>query len=232
MTPDPFEKQPLRKSAAVSLRPKDAATLLLVDRSGETPRVLMGRRGGGHVFMPDVFVFPGGRRDRSDAAMPFQTDLHPQVLERLASTADAVSVRRARGIAMAAIRELHEETGLVIGQLERTAQSMRLSANLQSLRYVARAITPPGNVRRFDTRFFLTFCRRGGNRSHGDPKLRRVAGSAMAGYGRRDEPENAPDHPDHLDDVKKLMSADPSLPFGSAGPFYYLRHGRLQRGSI
>lgn len=232
MTPDPFEKQPLRKSAAVSLRPKDAATLLLVDRSGETPRVLMGRRGGGHVFMPDVFVFPGGRRDRSDAAMPFQTDLHPQVLERLASTADAVSVRRARGIAMAAIRELHEETGLVIGQLEPTAQSMRLSANLQSLRYVARAITPPGNVRRFDTRFFLTFVDEAGidaTAIRNSDELQDLQWVAMDAVTNLKMP---PITRTILDDVKKLMFADPSLPFGSAGPFYYLRHGRLQRGSI
>lgn len=232
MTPDPFEKQPLRNPAAVSLRPKDAATLLLVDRSGETPRVLMGRRGGGHVFMPDVFVFPGGRRDRSDAALPFQTDLHPQVLERLASTADAVSVRRARGIAMAAIRELHEETGLVIGQWERTAQSIRLSANLQSLRYVARAITPPGNVRRFDTRFFLTFVDEAGidpTAIRNSDELQDLQWLAMdAGTNLKMPPITRT----ILDDVKKLMSADPSLPFGSAGPFYYLRHGRLQRGSI
>lgn len=232
MTPDPFEKQPPRNPAAVSLRPKDAATLLLVDRSGETPRVLMGRRGGGHVFMPDVFVFPGGRRDRSDAALPFQTDLHPQVLERLASTADAVSVRRARGIAMAAIRELHEETGLVIGQLEPTAQSMRLSANLQSLRYVARAITPPGNVRRFDTRFFLTFVDEAGidpTAIRNSDELQDLQWLAMDAVTNLKMP---PITRTILDDVKKLMSTDPSLPFGSAGPFYYLRHGRLQRGSI
>ena len=41
--------------------PRDAATLMLVDRSGPVPTVLLGRRHHGHKFMPGQFVFPGGR---------------------------------------------------------------------------------------------------------------------------------------------------------------------------
>ncbi|SMD05822.1 NUDIX hydrolase [Rhizobium sp. RU36D] len=232
MTPNPFEQRPKREAGAVNLRPKDAATLLLVDRSGSSARVLVGRRGGGHVFMPDLFVFPGGRRDRTDSALPFDTDLHPEVLDRLASAGDAASVRRARGIAMAAVRELHEETGLTIGRLEPCEPSSRLCASLSSLRYVARAITPPGNVRRFDTRFFLTFVDEVGV----DPASVRSSDELQDLQWVDMDAATALKMPPItrtiLDDVKKLMSADPSLPFGSAGPFYYLRHGRLQRGSI
>ncbi|MGB8186236.1 MAG: NUDIX hydrolase, partial [Pseudolabrys sp.] len=39
--------------------PRDAATLMLIDRSGPAPRVLLGRRHAGHKFMPGKFVFPG-----------------------------------------------------------------------------------------------------------------------------------------------------------------------------
>ena len=41
--------------------PRDAATIMLIDRAGVTPKVLLGRRHAGHKFMPGKFVFPGGR---------------------------------------------------------------------------------------------------------------------------------------------------------------------------
>jgi len=53
-----------------SPRPKDAATLILV-RPGKTGvEVLMGKRSGRHSFMPDKYVFPGGRVDPSDGRVP------------------------------------------------------------------------------------------------------------------------------------------------------------------
>ena len=51
-------------------RPKDAATLILVDRSADTPRVLVGKRHDKVVFMPGKFVFPGGRVDKTDNRVP------------------------------------------------------------------------------------------------------------------------------------------------------------------
>ena len=47
-----------------SPRPRDAATLILVRRDQAQPRVLMGKRSGRHDFMPDKYVFPGGRVTR------------------------------------------------------------------------------------------------------------------------------------------------------------------------
>ena len=41
-------------------RPKDAATLILIDRSGGKPKVLVGKRHDKVVFMPGKYVFPGG----------------------------------------------------------------------------------------------------------------------------------------------------------------------------
>ena len=52
------------------VRPKDAATLILVDRGGQVPKVLLGKRHQGHKFMPGKFVFPGGRVDPADRRMP------------------------------------------------------------------------------------------------------------------------------------------------------------------
>ena len=52
------------------VRPKDAATLILVDRSGPAPKVLLGKRHARHKFMPGRYVFPGGRVDPDDRLMP------------------------------------------------------------------------------------------------------------------------------------------------------------------
>ena len=55
------------------IRPKDAATLILVDRSGPVPKVLLGKRHARLKFMPGKFVFPGGGLDPTDKAMPVAT---------------------------------------------------------------------------------------------------------------------------------------------------------------
>lgn len=66
----PFAMDTPKHARVAGVTPKDAASLILIDRSNEAPRVLMGRRGSGHVFMPDVYVFPGGKRDARDHALP------------------------------------------------------------------------------------------------------------------------------------------------------------------
>jgi len=146
-----------------SLRPRDAATLLIVRREGPEPRVLMGRRAASHVFMPNKFVFPGGRVDAGDSRIVPPHDLHPEVMKRLRR---GCSENRARALAMAAIRETYEETGLVIG--ERHTPTLRsrsrhwvdflrhdINPRLDVLHLIARAITPPRRNRRFDARFFM-----------------------------------------------------------------------------
>src|ERR1051325_11791196 len=59
-----------RASMAPAPRPRDAATLILIDRSSAVPKVLLGKRHGGHAFMPDKFVFPGGRVEPHDRHVP------------------------------------------------------------------------------------------------------------------------------------------------------------------
>ncbi len=135
-------------------RPRDAATLILVRRDCEQPRILMGRRSGGHDFMPDKWVFPGGRIDRADYRADVLRELQPRVAADLASTARLKrqdGARLARALAQTAVRETFEETGLVIGRLDGRA----VRADLSGLDFVARAITPPARHKRFDARFLL-----------------------------------------------------------------------------
>ena len=146
------------------LRPKDAATLVLVKRDGAEPRVLMGQRHGNMAFMANKYVFPGGRLDPGDMRIPVAIGLKPHVEARAAYGSSAA---RARGLALAAIRETFEETGILVG--ERTAKPPRTRApawkkffahgiapRLDGLELIARAITPPNRTRRFDARFFMT----------------------------------------------------------------------------
>ncbi|MDP3802397.1 NUDIX domain-containing protein [Brevundimonas sp.] len=145
--------------------PKDAATLILTRvRKGEA-EVLMGRRAPGHVFMAAKWVFPGGRVDRSDFNAASANDLAAADLSRLIRE---VPVRRARALALAAVRETFEETGLLLAAPAPVAsvagswrefRAVGALPDLAALSYVARAITPPGRTRRFDARFFMANAR-------------------------------------------------------------------------
>lgn len=123
-------------------RPRDAATLILVRRGRE---VMMGQRAKGHVFMPDKWVFPGGRVDPGDARLPAACELAADT-EALLRAGGQVR-RPPRAFALAAVRETREEAGLVLGDDR--------GPDLSKLQFVARAITPPYRPRRFDARFFL-----------------------------------------------------------------------------
>ncbi len=149
-----------------NVRPRDAASLILVDRSRKAPRVLLGLRHADHRFMPSVFVFPGGRVETCDRAMPVYGTLDADSERRLMAQVQRPSALRARALAAAAIRETFEETGLLLGTTDagspeapagewRAFSEHGVFPNLESLTFVARAITPPRRPKRFDTRFFL-----------------------------------------------------------------------------
>jgi 8-oxo-dGTP pyrophosphatase MutT (NUDIX family) len=146
-----------------AVKPKDAATLILVRDGDDGPRILMGKRAAGHKFMPNKFVFPGGKVDLGDGRLKPPHDLHPAVLKRLSKDC---SESRARALAMAAIRETYEETGLVLGEPDTPTLKTRspqwrdflqygINPRLDTLHFIARAITPPYRNRRFDARFFM-----------------------------------------------------------------------------
>jgi 8-oxo-dGTP pyrophosphatase MutT (NUDIX family) len=163
-TPHPFDPaQDLADAPRASgprQTPRDAATLILV-RGCERPEVLMGRRAPGHVFMASKWVFPGGRIDRSDFTAASASDPHPKTDAALGRE---LLPRRARALMLTAVRETFEETGLLLATPAppmsvagpwREFRAAGALPDLAALRYIARAITPPGRTRRFDARFFL-----------------------------------------------------------------------------
>ena len=146
-------------------RPRDAATLILIDRSQSAPKVLVGKRHDNVVFMPSAFVFPGGRVDSKDNRIPVAAPISSELEARLLQGSPKTTAARARALANTALREACEETGLCIGRKASGAvkglegswapfAEASLLPDPSSLFLIARAITPPGRVKRFDTRFF------------------------------------------------------------------------------
>ncbi len=148
---------------ARSLRPgkwpqrpaRDAASLVILDDSGHEPRILMGRRASGHVFMPGVLVFPGGRVEPRDYRVRPRHDLSAAAVEKIAARSRARRTAAfARALAVAALREAREEAGFLSPSCRPEG-----GADLRRLSFVLRALTPPKRPRRFDTRFFCLRCR-------------------------------------------------------------------------
>ena len=141
---------------------RDAATVIVMRDHAHAPAVLMGQRGANAVFMPKKFVFPGGAVDAADHDVPLIQDVAEPCYSRLT---DDSPPDMQRALAAAAIRELWEETGLILGTPGAwpgpvpdnwnsfAQQGFRPSA--EGLHFVFRALTPPGRPRRFDARFFL-----------------------------------------------------------------------------
>jgi 8-oxo-dGTP pyrophosphatase MutT (NUDIX family) len=161
------------------VRPRPAASLILLRGAGAGLEVLLGRRLSGARFMPDVYVFPGGRVARGDRrAWPderwpderWPDERWPD--ERWLDERPAAAPLPAR-LLRAALRETFEETGLLVGHaapesaaaeaggarpacpVARAYAALVLHPALDRLVYVGRAITPSSSPMRFDTRFFL-----------------------------------------------------------------------------
>ena len=133
------------RDPATLVRP--AASLILASPSANGWRFLMGQRSAAQVFLPGCFVFPGGRMEAQDRPL-VPSPLDERDADRIATVGGTqVTQRIAHRLAACALRETREETGF------------DLAASGISLRYLARAITPPGTVRRYDTRFFIGIVR-------------------------------------------------------------------------
>lgn len=129
--------------------PRAAGSLVLVREASGMPQILLGRRAGRHRFMPDVFVFPGGRLDLQDRSVDPVRPLPAATLAQVTRHTDEVT---ARALAVAAVRETFEETGVVLGHQD----GDRFRPDLGEIEYLGRAITPVRNPIRFHARFFLT----------------------------------------------------------------------------
>ncbi len=141
---------------------RDAATVILLRDRESDPKILMGQRGAQAAFMPNKFVFPGGAVDPDDAHVPLAEPLPEPCKIRLSQETDP---KLCDALVAAAVRELWEETGLILGTSGKwpcpPPAEWESFANAgyrptgAGLRFVFRAITPPGRPRRFDARFFL-----------------------------------------------------------------------------
>jgi 8-oxo-dGTP pyrophosphatase MutT (NUDIX family) len=154
-----------RDQSHPNLKPRDAATLIIVDRSGDVAKVLLGKRHAGLKFMAGKLVFPGGRMEPGDRRMPVASELDTHAGARLMRGVQRPSLAKARALALAAVRETFEETGLLLGKRvdavppvpEGPWQAFAEAGvlpDLAQLHFIVRAITPPRRPRRFDARFF------------------------------------------------------------------------------
>ena len=147
------------------VRPVDAAGLVLIRAGRRGPEVLLGRRHRRLAFLPNVFVFPGGRVDRRDSRPSgFPEAVSPRVADqvRRGGRRDPAAFLRA------ALRETFEESGLLLvqeavgaapppGERDVWRAYRRIGARpaFAAIGYICRAITPTSSSRRYNTRFFL-----------------------------------------------------------------------------
>lgn len=209
-------------------RPRAAASLVIIDQHSDgTARVLMGRRPPAQVFLPNKYVFPGGRVERAD---------HTPVTATDAGTSPS-PLQGVMPYAATAIRETFEETGLIIGQRRAEvmpAQRRRSSAwgpfyangfvpCPGSLTLFARAITPPGRPRRYDTRFFCTLrCHVGATVKQTDGELRDLAWLTID-EARQHDLATITHH--ILDDVERLLARNKIRQI----PLYRQRRNQFER---
>jgi 8-oxo-dGTP pyrophosphatase MutT (NUDIX family) len=155
----------MRDQSFPNLKPRDSATLILLDHAAGEPKVLLGRRHERHRFLPGKFVFPGGRIEPADRLIAAAAALHEQQASKLMLRVRRPSLAKATAFALAAIRETYEETGIMLGV--RSHETMRvppgpweafakagIAPDLSAIHFIARAITPPRRPLRFDSRFF------------------------------------------------------------------------------
>ncbi len=225
-----------------NLRPKDAATLIIIRMIRGKPHVLMGKRHSGHKFLPGKFVFPGGRVDPADSRLKTCDEL-PQIIRNqlLVDMKGRASPARARALALAALRETFEETGILIGQKSLSTTKTRSMAwkaffsygvvpQLRKLNFVARAITPPNRSRRYDTRFFCVSADEIAHEiSAQDNELSDVHWLTFNKTSALDLPLITRVV---LEDLQEKLGSDGTIDSKSPVPFYYMRNGRFQRDII
>ncbi|MGH7119050.1 MAG: NUDIX hydrolase [Acetobacteraceae bacterium] len=124
------------------VRPRDAAGMIVLRERGSAVEVLLGVRAGTHRFMPNRLAFPGGSVERRDYSATAASTLAPATEAMLDK---AARPGLANALAMAAARELAEETGLSLGK----------PPALAGLFYLCRAITPADLPIRFHARFLV-----------------------------------------------------------------------------
>jgi 8-oxo-dGTP pyrophosphatase MutT (NUDIX family) len=153
--------------------PRDAATVILVRDAADGIELFFVKRRADVRFMGGAFVFPGGKLEPEDASSAIVADLDDRACAlRLGEEHNP----HARALFVTAARECFEESGVLLTDEPVSAERItaarhaldvdkssfadvlaRCGATLALSRLVAfaRWITPRGETRRFDARFFL-----------------------------------------------------------------------------
>jgi 8-oxo-dGTP pyrophosphatase MutT (NUDIX family) len=147
---------------------RDAATVVLLRDGGAGIEVWLLTRVRQMAFAAGMSVFPGGRVDEDDADLPWVGPAPAQLAARF-----GCDERLARSLVGAAVRETFEETGVLLTVPAASLAAARadveagrvpfgtllrehgLAVDAEAVRPWARWITPAGEVRRYDTRFFV-----------------------------------------------------------------------------
>jgi 8-oxo-dGTP pyrophosphatase MutT (NUDIX family) len=150
------------------------------------------RRTASAAFAAGSYVFPGGRVDEADGAAAIE-DFCVGLDDGAASAALGLD-RGGLAYWVAAVRECFEEAGVLLARRRdsgpprhdvgdrRAVHAGKLSMaelcrrhdlvlDLAGIRYVAHWVTPVGESRRFDTRFFLAAAPSGQDGRHDDAEL-------------------------------------------------------------
>jgi 8-oxo-dGTP pyrophosphatase MutT (NUDIX family) len=147
---------------------RDAATVVLLRDGADGLATWLLTRVRQMVFAAGMTVFPGGRVDDADASLP----MTGTGLELLAARSGCAE-ETARALVGAAVRETFEETGVLLTVPSADLSGARadvelgrvpfgellrangLSVDADAVRPWSRWVTPVGEVRRYDTRFFV-----------------------------------------------------------------------------
>ena len=147
---------------------RDASTVVLLRDGAAGIETWLLTRVRGMAFAAGASVFPGGRVDDADTDLPFTDDGAALTAARF-----AVDEARARALLGAAVRETFEETGVLLSSPPADLSGARtdvedgrvafgdllrahdLTIDTSGLRPWSRWVTPPGEVRRYDTHFFV-----------------------------------------------------------------------------
>jgi 8-oxo-dGTP pyrophosphatase MutT (NUDIX family) len=147
---------------------RDAATVVLLRDGADGVEAWMLTRVAAMAFAGGMSVFPGGRVDPADGTLPLAGGDLATLAARF-----GCDVPTAHGLVGAALRETFEETGVLLSvpfadlsaareDVERgrvrfgeLLRGSGLALDAGALHAWSRWVTPAGEVRRYDTRFFV-----------------------------------------------------------------------------
>jgi 8-oxo-dGTP pyrophosphatase MutT (NUDIX family) len=204
-----------------ALRPRDAATLILVDSSAGPARVLLGKRRMDMKFMPGKYVFPGGRVDKSDRSIELGDDLaEAEVAKLMVDMKEAGIIIGRPGDRLKAPADASWQRFFAQGFLP----------SLAPLRFFARAITPPGRPRRFDTRFFCVDTSAIAFR--GEPPEDELSDLVWMELQEARNLDLPPITRVILEDLGDRLKTGPLSGSNAPVPYYFNRHGSFKRELI